>query len=92
MVYMSPEKDLRAYPGTVRDTVEWANTYKIRGTIEQSINHFKNNLCVANRRTQDDKTTHADLLLAGITQLISVVLADKIHRFDCLISLKALVA
>ena len=30
MVYIYPEKDLRAYPGTIRGTEEWDNTYKIR--------------------------------------------------------------
>ena len=92
MVYIYPEKDLRAFPGTIRDTCEWRETYKIRTTVERTLNHFKNNLCIADRKTQNDKTIHADLLLAGITQLISVVLAHKIHRHDCLLSLKKLIA
>jgi hypothetical protein len=92
MVYVYPEKDLRACPGAVRDTDEWHDTYKIRTTVERTLNHFKNNLCVADRKTQNDKTIHADLLFAGITQLISVILADKIHRHDCLCSIKQLVA
>ena len=83
MVYVYPEKDLRAYPGAVRGTQEWDDTYKIRSAVERSINHFKTNLCAAGRKTQNEKTIHADLLLAGITQLITVVLADKIkqHQF-----------
>ena len=89
---MYPEKDLRAFPGAVRGTDDWNQTYKSRTVVEQTINHFKHNLCVADRKTQNDITLHADLLLAGITQLISVVLADKIHRLDCLLSVKPLVA
>jgi len=92
MVYMYPEKDLRAFPGAIRNTDDWHDTYKIRTSVERTLNHFKNNLCIANRKTQNDKTIHADLLLAGITQLISVVLADKIKRHDCLRSLKKLIA
>ena len=76
--YIYPEKDLRAYPGTIRDTEEWDDTYKIRTVVERDINHIKDNLCLAGRRTQNEKTLHADLILAGITQLITVVLADKI--------------
>jgi hypothetical protein len=92
MFYIYPEKDLRAYPGTIRGTDEWEQTYKIRSVVEQSINHFKESFCIAGRKTQNDKTLHADLLLAGITQLITVVLADKIHKHQYIRSLKPLIA
>ena len=92
MFYVYPEKDLRAYPGTIRGTNEWEETYKIRSVVEQSINHFKESFCIAGRKTQNEKTLHADLLLAGITQLITVVLADKIHKHQYIRSLKPLIA
>jgi len=91
MVYIYPEKDLRAYPGTIRGTKEWDDTYKVRTVIEQDINHIKENLCLAGRRTQNERTLHADLILAGITQLITVVLADKIHHHEYIRSLKPLI-
>ena len=92
MVYMYPEKDLRAFPGTVRATQEWDKTYKVRCAVERTINHFKENLCIAGRRTQNEKTIHADLLLAGIAQLLSVVIADRINKRQFIRSLKPLVA
>ena len=92
MVYIYPEKDLRAYPGTLRGTEEWDNTYKIRTAVERDINHIKENLCLAGRRTQNKKTLHADLILAGITQLVTVVLADKIQHHEYIRSLKPLIA
>ncbi len=92
MVYIYPEKDLRAYPGAIRGTEEWDSTYKIRTVVERDINHIKENLCLAGRRTQNEKTLHADLILAGITQLITVVLADKIHHHEYIRSLKPLIA
>ena len=92
MVYIYPEKDLRAYPGTLRGTEEWDNTYKIRTAVERDINHIKDTLCLAGRRTQNRKTLHADLILAGITQLITVVLADKIQHHEYIRSLKPLIA
>ena len=92
MVYIYPEKDLRAYPGAIRGTEEWNNTYKIRTTVERDINHIKDNLCLAGRRTQNEKTLHADLVLAGITQLITVVLSDKINHHEFIRSLKPLIA
>ena len=95
MIYIYPEKNLRAYPGVERGSQEWEDTYKIRVNVEKSINHFKDSFCIADRKTQNEKTLHADLLLAGITQLVTVLVADKIHQyqyihskfeaFDCLI-------
>lgn len=92
MVYIYPEKDLRTYPGTFRGTDEWDSTYKIRTVIERDIHHIKENLCLAGRRTQNEQTLHADLILAGITQLITVVLADKIKHHEYIRSLKPLIA
>ena len=92
MIYIYPEKDLRAYPCTIRGTDDWVENYKIRAVVEQSINHFKESFCIANRRTQNAKTLHADLLLAGITQLITVILADAINKHQYIRSLKPLIA
>ncbi len=92
MYYVYPEKNLRAYPGTIRGTDEWVETYKIRTTVERSIHHFKESYNVANRKTQNEKTLHADLLLAGITQLLTVVLADKINKHQYIRSVKPLIA
>jgi hypothetical protein len=92
MIYLYPEKNLRAYPGTLRGTEEWDSTYKIRANVEKTINHFKDSYCLADRRTQNEKTLHADLLLSGITQLITVILADKIQEHKYIRSIKPLIA
>lgn len=44
MMHIYPKKNLHAYPGAIRGTEEWNNTYKIRTTIERDINHIKDNL------------------------------------------------
>lgn len=92
MVYIYPQKDLRAYPGTIRGTQEWISTYKNRSIIERTINHFKDSFCIAGRKTQNAQTLHSDLLIAGITQLITVILADKIHKPKCIRTMKSLIA
>ena len=92
IVYIYPEKDLRAYPGVLRGTEDWNTTYKIRTVVERDIDYIKENLCLAGRRTQNEKTLHADLILAGITQLITVILADKINHHEFIRSLKPLIA
>ena len=92
MIYIYPEKNLRAYPGVERGSQEWEDTYKIRVNVEKSINHFKDSFCIADRKTQNERTLHADLLLAGITQLVTVLVADKIHQYQYIRSLKPLIA
>ncbi len=92
MFYIYPEKNLRAYPGVLRGSQEWDSNYKIRVNVEKSINHFKDSFCVAGRKTQNEKTLHADLLLAGITQLVTVLVADRIHQHQYIRSLKPLIA
>lgn len=77
VIYIYPEKNLRAYPGVERGSQEWEDTYKAHVNVEKSINHFKDSFCTANRKTQNEKTLHADLLLAEITQLVTVIIADK---------------
>ena len=92
MTYVYPEKNYRTYPGALRGTSEWEETYKIRGVVEKSINQFKDSYCIAGRKTQNEKTLHADLLISGITQLITVILADKINKHQYIRSLKPLIA
>ena len=92
MIYIYPGKNLRGYPGVERVSEEWKETYKIRVNVVKSINHFKDSFCVANRKTQNKKTLHADLLLAEIAQLVTVIVANKIHQHQYIRSLKPLIA
>ena len=92
MVYLYLEKDLRLCPGVVRGTEEWESTYKIRTSVERSINHIKDSFFLEDHKTQDARTLHADLLLTGITKLITVVVADRIHKPTYLRSLKRMTA
>jgi hypothetical protein len=92
MIYIYPEKNLRAYPGVERGSKDWDETYKIRVNVEKSINHIKDSFCVAGRKTRNEKTLHADLLLAGIAQLATVMIADKTHQHQYIRSLKPLIA
>ncbi len=91
MIYVYPEKNFRAYPGVERGSKEWDDTYKIRVNVEKSINHFKDSFCVVNRKTANEKTLHADLLLAGISQLLTVAVADKMNRRQYIRNLKSFI-
>jgi hypothetical protein len=78
-VYTYPDKNLRLYPGLSRDSEEFYTIYNHRASVERSINSLKDTLGIANRKTSNVLTTKADLFLAGIVQLLCVLLADKLH-------------
>ena len=86
----SPDKNFRLYPGTLRGTDEWNKLYKIRNVVEQSINHIKTNMGIAGRKTRNALTTKADVLLAGIAQLFTVIIADALSKPQYIRSIKKL--
>lgn len=85
-----PAKNLRLYPGTIRGTDEWFKMYKIRGVVEQAINHIKSNMGIAGRKTRNAKTIKADVFLAGIAQLFTVIVANNMSKPQYIRSLKKL--
>jgi hypothetical protein len=92
VTYTQASQDQRMYPGVIRESEEWISNYKIRGVVEQNIQYFKEPMACGNLKTRDRLTIKADLLLAGITQLITVVVADKLTRPKLCRSLKPLIA
>jgi len=78
-IYVYPHADKRLYPGIARDTPEWDMLYTRRTAVERSIGSFKMVLGLDHRKTFNTATTKADLFLAGIVQLLCVVLADSLH-------------
>ena len=92
MTHTSPSQDKRMYPGVIRGSDEWVADYKIRITVEKNIQYLKEPMGCGRLKTRDNQTIKADLYLAGITQLITVILADKIHKHEYLRSLRPLIA
>ena len=91
-LYVYPNADKRLYPGIVRDTPEWHALYARRVVVERSIGSFKSVLGLEHRKTFNTLTTKADLLLAGIVQLLCVVLADKLHDRKLVRRIRKLIA
>lgn len=90
--YTYENMEFRMFPGIQRDTPEWDALYKIRTSIERSINHFKTNMCIAGKRTRNHATTKADVFLAGIASQLTVIVAFRMNRPGYIRSLKPLVA
>lgn len=79
------------FPGIQRDSNEWDSLYKVRTTIERTINHFKINMCVAGHRTRDHTTAKADVFLARIARQLTVIVAHSMKCPKYIRSLKPLI-
>jgi hypothetical protein len=90
-VYTYPNKNLRLYPGIPRATVHWDNLYRHRTLVERTINILKDDFGVAHRRAYSQLTAKADLFLAGITQLLGVLLAKAIDNIKLFKSVRKLI-
>ena len=91
-VYTYPDKDFRLYPGVPRTTDHWNNLYRHRVAIERTINIFKDSFVLDSGKSHRTVTVKADLFLAGITQLIGVLLADALHKPQFIKSVRRLIA
>ena len=90
--YTFESGNFRLFPGIPRDSVEWFSAYKTRTVIEQSINHIKYNMCVADRKSRCFATSKSDILFACISQLFTVIVADRLKNLKLFRSLKCLIA
>ena len=79
-VYTYPAKDFRLYPGIPRGTEHWDNLYRHRVLIERSIFLLKEPLGGSPPNSFSMRTAKADLLFAGITQLVGVIMAQAINK------------
>lgn len=91
-VYTYPEKNFRLYPGIPRGTDHWNNLYRHRVTIERTINLLKDSFALNSRKTFNTVSLKADLFLAGIVQLIGVLLAKALQKPELVKSVRKLIA
>ena len=91
-VYTYPDKNLRLYPGIPRGTEHWDNLYRHRTLVERTIYLLKDPLGGACRKSFSQAIAKADFLLAGITQLIGVVLAKAMNKPHLCKSIRKLIA
>ncbi|WP_243447688.1 transposase [Clostridium tetani] len=85
-------KDFRLNCPIPRNTEKWNNLYKIRTTTERTNNIIKHPLGLSTLKINKTNSLKAELLLAGITQLITVIISYKINNKDKILSIKSLVA
>lgn len=91
-VYTYPDKNFRLYPGIPRNTEHWDNLYRHRVTVERTINLMKDSFVLDARKSHRSVSAKADVFLAGIVQLVGVLLADALHKPECVKSVRRLIA
>ena len=91
-VYTYPDKDFRFYPGIPRNTDHWDNLYRHRVTVERTINLMKDTFVLDSRKSFRTASAKADVFLAGIVQLVGVLLADALHKPEYIKSVRRLIA
>ncbi len=80
MYYTHDLKQLRLFPGILRDSEEFLKLYNHRSGIERRISHLKVALHVGDSMTQSIRSLKSDLCLAGIAVLLTVLLAKTLHE------------
>jgi hypothetical protein len=90
--YTYPDQNLRLYPGIPRGTEHWDNLYRHRVLIERTIGILKDPLGVASRKSYSQWTAKADILTAGMAQLITVILAHALKKPKLYKSVRKLIA
>lgn len=90
--YTYPDKNFRFYPGLPRSTELWDNLYHHRVVVERTINTFKDCFGLGSIKTFNTKTIKADLFLAGIVQLVGVVLANAVNQNGLFKSVRKLIS
>ncbi|WP_243447262.1 hypothetical protein [Clostridium tetani] len=85
-------KDFRLNCPIPRNTEKWNNLYKIRTTTERTNNIIKHPLGLSTLKINKTNSLKAELLLAGITQLITVIIGYKINNKNKILSIKSLIA
>jgi len=91
-VYTYPDKDFRLYPGIPRETEHWDNLYRHRVVIERTIHAMKDTFALDSRKSLNTVTAKADVFLVGIVQLVTVLLADSLHKQKLFRSIRKLIA
>ena len=91
-VYTYPNQNFRLYPGIPRGTEHWDNLYRHRVVIERTIHTMKDTFVLDARKSHNTVTAKADVYLAGIVQLVAVLLADSMHKQSLFKSIRKLIA
>ena len=87
-----PEKDYRMNTVVPRSSELWKQLFKTRTIIERSIYMLKYPMGISNTKLSNTKSLKSDILLAAITQQLTLILASKLNQTKNPLSIKQFVA
>lgn len=82
MIHTYVKNDYRLNCEIPRNSVKWANFYKIRPVIERTIAQLKSFISINTTKLQNTIKIKSNILIACISQLIAVILLYR-YKSDC---------
>lgn len=92
IVQISVNSNYRLNTTIPRNTEKWQNLYKIRTVCERAIAQLKSCMNIKSTQLRNTNSIKSNVLLAGITQLIALIIFYKSGQFSNVRAIKTLVA
>jgi len=90
MVYTYFDKDYRRNTAIPRNSDKWNNLYKIRTICERTIAQLKSLICIKANNLRNSVSIKSNVLFAGITQLISLIILYKTRNISQPMAIKSI--
>lgn len=92
IIQISVNSDYRLNTKVPRNTQQWQDLYKIRTVCERAIAQLKSCMNIKSTQLRDTRSIKSNILFAGITQLIALIIFYKSGTFSNVRAIKTLVA
>lgn len=92
VIQVSINSDYRLNTEVPRNTQQWQNLYKIRTVCERAIAQLKSCMGLKSTQLRDTRSIKSNILFAGITQLIALIIFYNSGTFTNVRAIKSLVA
>ena len=92
VIQISINSDYRLNTKIPRNTQQWKDLYKIRTVCERAIAQLKSCMGLKSTQLRDTRSIKSNILFAGITQLIALIIFYKSGTFTNVRAIKTLVA
>ncbi|MGL5188918.1 MAG: transposase [Cetobacterium sp.] len=92
VIQVSINSDYRVNTKVPRNTQQWQDLYKIRTVCERAIAQLKSCMGLKSTQLRDTRSIKSNILFAGITQLIALIIFYKSGTFTNVRAIKTLVA
>lgn len=92
IVQVSVNSDYRLNISLPRNTQQWQDLYKVRTVCERAIAQLKSCINIKSTQLRNTNSIKSNVILAGITQLIALIIFYKSGNFSNVRAIKTLIA